>query len=197
MAFQNRAVRIATAKKIGQLFILFSIAVAGFADDDAADEGKMLYKAACTQCHGLAPIERTRDGRSGWEDTVEKMVVIGTQLDADEMEKVVDYLYRNFGPGSGDPMTTGVLPPDSPLQTDGTVSSDQVVLPEGEGKQLVQGLCTMCHDLGLVVATRRDADDWQRYAVNMLRQNGIKIPEENQKIIVSYLNQNFGRAEPN
>jgi len=186
-----------TVDRLGLLLMLLAVWTAGFAQEETVDGGKSLYEAACSQCHGLAPMERTRDGRAGWEDTVHKMVVIGTQLDADEMEQVIDYLYENYGPDRGDPMRTGMLPPHSALQTDETVSSEQIVLPEGEGKQLVQGLCTMCHDLGLVVATRRGPDDWQRYTVNMLRQNGIKVPEQNQKIIVSYLNQNFGTAEPN
>jgi len=183
--------------RLGLLLLLLVSWTGGWAQDESADEGKQLYEAACTPCHSLAPMERTRDGRAGWEDTVHKMVVIGTQLDAGEMEQVIDYLYKTYGPNSDDPMASGLLPPDSPLQTDGTVTGANVVLPEGEGKQLVQGLCTMCHDLGYVVATRRGMADWQRYTVNMLGQNGIKIPEENQKIIVSYLNRNFGEAEPN
>ena len=137
-----------------------------------------------------------RDGRAGWEDTVQKMVVIGTQLNADEMELVIDYLYKSFGPGKGDPMITGVLPPDSPMQADGTVSSDNVLLPEGEGKQLVQGLCTMCHDLGRIVATRRGREDWKHYTINMLRQNGISVADDKQEVMVSYLDQHFGTADP-
>ena len=127
---------------------------------------------------------------------MQKMVVIGTQLDAEEMELVIDHLYQRFGPGTGDPMRAGVLPADSPLQAGGLVSSENVVLPEGEGKQLVQGLCTMCHDLGVVVATRRGADDWKRYTENMLRQNGVSVPGDKEQIIVSYLNQHFGEANP-
>jgi len=183
-------------KILVRFFILLTLSAAGFAGDESGDEGKRLYEAACTQCHGLAPIERTRDGRAGWEDTVQKMVVIGTQLDADEMEVVIDYLYQHFGPGQGDPMRTGVLPADSPLGGDGMVSSKNVELPDGDGKQLVQGLCTMCHDLGVVVATRRDHDDWERYTARMLRQNGISIPEDNQATMVNYLNQHFGKAGP-
>jgi hypothetical protein len=124
------------------------------------------------------------------------MVVIGTQLDAEEMELVIDYLYQTYGPGTGDPMRAGVLPADSPVQADGRVSSENVVLPDGEGKQLVQGLCTMCHDLGVVVATRRGEDDWNRYTENMLRQNGISVPGDDEEIMVSYLNQHFGIADP-
>ncbi len=182
--------------KLGPAFMLLTISAVGLAGDESVDQGKRLYEAACTPCHGLAAIERTRDGRAGWEDTVQKMVVIGAQLNAEEMELVIDYLYKNYGPGKGDPMRTGVLPADSPMQVDGTVSSENVVLPEGEGKQLVQGLCTTCHDLGRIVATRRGRDDWKRYTINMLRQNGISVAEDKQEAMVSYLNQHFGKADP-
>jgi cytochrome c5 len=196
MMFRHGIVCGEAMKKLGQFFILLTFSVVGFANDESADEGKRLYEAACTPCHGLAPIERTRDGRAGWEDTVQKMVVIGTQLNADEMELVIDYLYKRYGPDGSDPMRTGVLPVDSPLQGDGLISSENVVLPEGEGKQLVHGFCTMCHDLGYVVATRRGPEAWQRYTTNMLRQNGISLPGDEQELMVTYLNRHFGKVDP-
>lgn len=196
MMFGGRCCFRKAMNKLGPAFMLLTISAVGFASDESADEGKRLYEAACTPCHGLAPIEQTRDGRAGWEDTVQKMVVIGTQLNAEEMEVVIDYLYKSYGPGKGDPMRTGVLPADSPMQVDGTVSGENVVLPEGEGKHLVQGLCTTCHDLGRIVATRRGRDDWKRYTINMLRQNGISVAEDKQEAMVTYLNQHFGTADP-
>jgi len=194
--FRDGSFRREAVKKLGQVCIFVTISTVALAIDESADEGKRLYQAACTPCHDLAPIERTRDGRAGWEDTVQKMVVIGTQLDAEEMELVTDYLYKTFGPGRNDPMRAGLLPPGSPLRVDGTTSSESVVLPEGKGKQLVQGYCTMCHDLGCIVATRRGPDDWQRYTTNMLRQSGTSVSEDNLKVMVSYLSQHFGKIDP-
>lgn len=160
------------------------------AQGDKNNRGRELYKSVCTQCHTTNAIEVTRDGRHGWEDTVHKMVSAGAQLNTEEMEIVIDYLATRFGPGAG-PMKTGLLPPGSPLQTDGTVTSDKLVLPEGEGKALVQGLCQTCHDLGRVVATRKSAADWQRYTQKMLAQNDIQpVPQQIQGI-VTYLSHNF------
>jgi cytochrome c5 len=180
---------------LGLISILFSFHIAGFANDESGNKDKQLYEAACTPCHSLAPIEKTRDGRAGWEDTVQKMVVIGSQLNAEEMELVINYLYQNYGPGQGDPMSTGVLPDDSPMQTDGTVTGENVALPVGEGKQLMQGLCTTCHDLGRIVATRRGQDGWRNYTIAMLRQNDIRITEVQQEALVSYLDLHFGKAD--
>lgn len=161
---------------------------------DADSRGKQLYEAACTQCHGLGAIEVTRDGRPGWKKTVHKMVSGGAQLNAEEMELVIDYLATNFGPSAG-PMKTGLLPPDSPLQTDGTVTSDKIDLPQGSGKELVQGLCQVCHDLGRIVSTTKTEDDWHRYATQMLARGGLSISEEQLRTLVSYLNEHFGDKE--
>jgi cytochrome c5 len=172
------------------LFILSNVLMA--ADNPESSDGKHLYEAACTECHGLNMIEKTRDGRSGWEDTVHKMVIAGTQLNADEMELVIDYLVENFGPGLAGAMKTEPLPPDSPLRAD---ISGNISLPEGKGKSLVKGYCSGCHDLGRIVATRRSADGWRRYTKNMLERGGVTISAGNIESIVSYLDQNFGKSD--
>jgi len=174
-----------------RLILLLSFSLSGASADE--NEGRRLYEAVCTQCHGLAEIEGTRNGRAGWEDTVHKMVVTGAQLSVEEMELVIDYLYRQHGPDSSDPMRTGVLPFDSPLSKDGMISSERVVLPEGEGKTLVEGYCMTCHDLGRIVATRREAKAWKGYVKDMLRRNSMSIAEDKMQKIVAYLNQHFGK----
>lgn len=174
---------------------LMTWAASVHADDAGDSEARRLYEAACVQCHGLGPVEVTRDGRSGWEDTVQKMVVIGAQLNAAEMDIVVDFLARNYGPAAGDPMRTGALPFDSPLQTDGSVTSDAVVLPQGSGGQFVEAHCLMCHDAGRIVATRRNAEDWRVYTTNMLAQGDMSVTPENLELMVSWLDQHFGTRD--
>lgn len=159
------------------------------------NESKRLYESVCTQCHGLQMIEKTRNGRTGWENTVHKMVVAGAQLTVDEMESVIDYLSQRYGPSTGDPMTTGLLPYDSPLQTDGTITSENINLPLGKGRTQVQAYCHLCHDLGRVVATRRSADEWRHYTLNMIARGEITITREDLDIIVSYLNRHFGKSD--
>jgi cytochrome c5 len=183
-------------RNLSIVFILVAFSHVIIAADNAENsESKHLYESACTQCHGLRMIEKTRDGRSGWENTVHKMVIAGTQLNADEMELVIDYLVQHYGPGSGGVMKTGSLPPDSPLQPDTSVTSENISLPEGKGKSLVKGYCRGCHDLGRIVATRRSADGWRRYTKNMLERGDVTISAENIEIIVSYLEQHFGKSD--
>lgn len=176
------------------LFLIPAWVTTAVGQDDGSERGRKLYEAVCTQCHTTAAIEVTRDGRHGWEDTVHKMVSAGAQMNAEEMEIVIDYLAKRFGPGAG-PMRTGLLPPGSPLQTDGTVTSDNIILPDGDGKALVQGLCTSCHDLGRVVSTGKNAEDWRRYTVNMLAQNDLHPTPEQVQNIIAYLTRNFGTVK--
>ncbi len=173
------------------LFILLSAGFSSVRADENA--GRRLYEAACVQCHGLAQIEQTRNGRAGWEDTVHKMVITGAQLDIEEMELVIDYLYQQHGPDASDPMRTGVLPFDSPLSKDGLISSENIVLPDAKGKNLIEGYCMMCHDLGRVVATRRGDKEWRGYVKDMLRRNSMNISDDQLNTMVSYLKQNFGK----
>ncbi len=174
---------------IALIMLLLSCSVV--AQEETADHAERLYKEACTQCHGLYPIETTRDGRAGWAETVEDMVVTGAQLNAEEMELVIDYLAGQFGPGAG-AMETGKLPARSPMQTDGTVTSADIELPAGEGKELVQTYCQMCHDPGRIVSARRNQEDWERYVRNMLAQGGMELPQEQIRKLVSYLTRHFG-----
>lgn len=171
---------------------MFLVSCPSDAQETATAPAEQLYRDSCAQCHGLHTIEVTRDGRAGWADTVNKMVVEGAQLNSEETELVIDYLSRRFGPGAG-AMKTGVLPPSSPMQTDGTVTSREIELPAGEGKELVQTYCQMCHDLGRVVSTRRSRDSWEQYAQNMLEQGGMELPPEKSRKLVSYLTQHIGR----
>ena len=162
------------------------------AADADSEEGQRLLVSACVQCHPLRPTLVTRDGRAGWEDTVHKMVVFGAQLSVDEMGVLIEYLASNYGPGAS-PMSTGDLPPGAGVDpAGGSVTSAEITLPAGDGNDLVQALCSGCHDMGRIVATGRSAASWQRYADNMLAQGGISATEEQIATVVSYLSDHFG-----
>lgn len=162
------------------------------ADDANMEEGQRLLQSACVQCHPLRLTEVTRDGQPGWEDTVHKMVLFGAQLSVEEMDVLVAYLAEYYGPGAG-PMRTGTLPPGAAVDPAGdSATSENITLPSGEGRDLVQGLCSGCHDMGRIVSTRRSAASWQRYTENMLAQGGIAASDEQIASAVSYLSIHFG-----
>lgn len=169
------------------------ICATAHAEDALQLDGKRLMEAACTQCHGLHPVVTTRDGAPGWRDTVDKMVVAGAQLSAAEMDRLVDYLANAYGPGAG-PMQTGVLPPDTALEAAAGARSDDIELPPGEGRDLVQAHCYRCHDLGRVVVNRRSEADWGRYVRNMLAQGGVAASADERARMVAYLAEHFGSS---
>jgi cytochrome c5 len=139
-----------------------------------AGDGHDLVAVACSQCHVLTTIARIRDGAPGWRLYVNNMVLRGAQLTPAEADKVVDYLALNLGPGIN-------LPP-----------AKAVTLPAGDGKQLVETRCGLCHDLERVVTAPRRKADWPVIVANMAEQ-GAPVTADETKAISSYLAANFGK----
>jgi mono/diheme cytochrome c family protein len=104
---------------------------------------------------------------------VNNMVLRGAQLTPPEIDKVVDYLALNLGPGVN-------LPPAKPVK-----------LPDGHGKDLVETRCGLCHDLERVAAIKRSNKAWPVIVANMVERGATATPEE-AKAITDYLAANFG-----
>src|ERR1700719_3237394 len=117
-----------------------------------AGEGRDVFAVACTQCHGLNTIMAMRDGPAGWRAAVNYMIMKGAQLTQPEVDTVVQYLAANFGPGS---------PPSA------AAAGAATALPSGTGKDLIEARCTVCHDLGRVVANKRQRTEWDAIVSNM------------------------------
>jgi hypothetical protein len=64
-------------------------------------------------------------------------------------------------------------------------------VPEGQGKQILLNICTMCHDLGRIRLGRRSPEEWEETLVSMLNE-GAPLSEEQFPIIHAYLSKNFG-----
>jgi cytochrome c5 len=63
-------------------------------------------------------------------------------------------------------------------------------LPEGEGKRLVEEVCTGCHGLDAVTSQRATKEGWQSI-VDYMVARGATAKDEDIKIIVEYLAKNF------
>jgi cytochrome c5 len=138
-----------------------------------AGDGRDIVSVACSQCHYLGTIAKIRDGAAGWRTYVSNMVLRGAQLNPAEVDKVVNYLATNLGPGIN-------LPPPRP-----------VALPDGSGKQLVETRCALCHDLERVAAVKRKKQDWTPIVANMVAW-GAPVTTDEAKAITDYLAANFG-----
>jgi len=138
-----------------------------------AGDGQELVAVACSQCHYLGTIAKIRDGAAGWRFYVNNMVLRGAQLTPAEIDKVVNYLALNLGPGAN-------LPPAKP-----------VTLPDGAAKNLVETRCALCHDLERVAAVKRNKNAWAPIVADMVARGATATPEE-AKSITDYLAANFG-----
>jgi cytochrome c5 len=136
-------------------------------------DGREIVAVACSQCHYLGTIAKIRDGAAGWRIYVNNMVLRGAQLTPAEIDKVVDYLSLNLGPGAN-------LPPAKP-----------VTLPDGAGKNLVETRCGLCHDLERVATVKRGKQAWPVIVNNMVAWGATATPDE-AKTMSDYLAANFG-----
>ena len=64
-------------------------------------------------------------------------------------------------------------------------------LPPGEGKDLVQKVCTSCHGIDSVIDSRRTRADWEN-VVNNMASNGASATDAEFDQIISYLAKNYG-----
>jgi Spy/CpxP family protein refolding chaperone len=64
-------------------------------------------------------------------------------------------------------------------------------LPEGEGRDLVQFHCSICHDLTLVRQQRLSRPVWNRILDDM-KKNGAVFSEEQRQVILDYLAKHLG-----
>jgi mono/diheme cytochrome c family protein len=157
-------------------FVLLNVPQLGLAqtaDPLPPGDGHDLVAAACSQCHALSTIAKIRDGDAGWRLYVNNMVLRGAQLTPAEIDTVVNYLASNMGPGIN-------LPP-----------AKAVTLPAGDGKQLVETHCALCHDLRRIVDVHRRKSDWPGIVSNMV-ERGVPATASEAKAISDYLASNFG-----
>jgi cytochrome c5 len=168
--------RVALLSGSVALFVVAAVPVLALAQNAnplPAGDGRDLVSVACAQCHQLGTIAKIRDGAAGWRFYVNNMVLRGAQLTPPEIETAVNYLTLNLGPGAN-------LPPAKP-----------VALPDGNGKNLVETRCALCHDLERVATFKRTKQHWPAIVADMVWRGATATPDE-AKTISDYLAANFG-----
>lgn len=64
-------------------------------------------------------------------------------------------------------------------------------LPEGEGRNIVEYVCSQCHGLLQVTTASKTAEQWQ-HLVTQMKNQGAPIEEYEINTIVRYLSEHFG-----
>jgi competence protein ComEA len=64
-------------------------------------EGQAIVQQKCASCHALKVITARKASRQQWSTTVDQMIARGADVSDDDVETLVDYLAKNFGPATG------------------------------------------------------------------------------------------------
>jgi cytochrome c5 len=136
-------------------------------------EGKKLVEERCTSCHSLKPVISLKQNQAAWKELVVKMVGYGAQLDDKEVDVATEYLTKHFGPES----SAATAKPESP--------------EEKTAERYIKGICSSCHDAGLIRSTQATKQEW--YDI-VTRMNGLDagVSGRDVDILVDYLASKFG-----
>jgi competence protein ComEA len=97
---------------ISTLCFAFAFAFAGIAQADLPPgPGHDETLKVCGKCHSAEQAASLRQSRTGWEETVSKMVNMGAEGSDNEFEAVLTYLTKNFGPEAAKPVNVNTAAP--------------------------------------------------------------------------------------
>jgi len=136
-------------------------------------EGKKLVEERCAGCHSLKPVVSVKQSQGAWKELVVKMVGYGAQLDDKEVDVATAYLTKHFGPES----SAAASKPDS--------------LEEKTAERYIKGICSSCHDAGLIRTTEATRKEW--YDI-VMRMNGLDagVSSRDVDVLVDYLASKYG-----
>jgi competence ComEA-like helix-hairpin-helix protein len=61
-------------------------------------KGRDLYEKICGSCHGTDVVFKTRTTKEKWKDTVDEMAARGAEGTDEQLDTIIDYLAKCFGP---------------------------------------------------------------------------------------------------
>src|ERR1700733_4880180 len=137
-------------------------------------EGKKLLEERCAGCHSLKPVVNLKQSQGAWKKLVVKMVGYGAQLDEKDVDVATEYLTKHFGPES----LAAAATPDTP--------------EEKIAKRYIEGICSSCHDAGLIRSTEATKQEWFDIVTRM---NGLDagVSQRDVDLLVDYLASKYGR----
>jgi cytochrome c5 len=136
-------------------------------------EGKKLLEERCVSCHSLKPVVTLKQSEGAWKELVVKMVGYGAQLDDKEVNVATGYLTKYFGPES----SAAPAKPDGP--------------EEKIAKRYIEGICSSCHDAGLIRSTQATKEEWYDIVMRMNGKDAGVSPRD-VDILVNYLASQYG-----
>lgn len=136
-------------------------------------EGKKLLEERCASCHSLKPVVSLKQSQGAWKELVVRMVGYGAQLDAIEVDVATDYLAKYFGAGS----SAVAAKPETP--------------EEKTARRYIEGICSSCHDAGLIRSTEATKEEWYDIVMRMNGKDAGVSPRD-VDLLVDYLANKYG-----
>ena len=135
---------------------------------------KKLVEERCGSCHDLKPVVRLKQSQEVWKELVIKMVGYGAPLNDREVDVATAYLTKHFGLER----SAAAAKPETP--------------EEKTAKRLIDGICSSCHDGGLVRTTKATKAEWRDI---VMRMNGLDagVSARDVDVLVDYLASQYGR----
>jgi cytochrome c5 len=164
----GRAVIVSAALASSALVFAARIGASAAAEASAgltqeSEPGERIMNASCVNaCHSIRVIQTQAMVPEAWSKTVANMIEMGAKVSKEDVPVLIDYLAQHHGP-----------------------------VPDGNGKQILLNICTMCHDLGRIRLGRRSPEEWEETLVSMLNE-GAPLSEEAFPVIHAYLSKHFG-----
>ena len=155
------------------MFAIFFVLIVALGPQELPEgEGKKLIEERCTTCHTLKPVVDLKQSQREWKELVVKMVGFGAQLDDKEVDVATEYLTKHFGPAA--------------TKSD---SADEKI-----AERYIKGICSSCHDAGLIRSTEATKEEWREIVTRM---NGLDagVSARDAEVLVDYLASKYGRKK--
>ncbi len=86
--------------------------------------------------------------------------------------------------------------PPSPYATPRDLGQRETELPEGEGREEVEGICAACHSIRMVTQQRLPRHRWDELLDWMVAEQGMpELDEETRTVVLDYLSDHLGTGE--
>jgi mono/diheme cytochrome c family protein len=85
-------------KRVVFLLPLLALGLSQAQDELPEGKGKDLLQQICADCHGLDVITSQRATKDGWASIVDSMVSRGANGTKEQLDTIIEYLAKNFGP---------------------------------------------------------------------------------------------------
>ncbi len=74
--------------------------------------------------------------------------------------------------------------------------AQDIVLPDGKAKTLIQNTCTECHGLDMVVSSNMSPDEWKSTLDQMIKR-GATLNKDEREVVLEYLTVYFSAEKLN